>query len=361
MVGKTVSFYEVLGVTKTSTDDEIKTAYRRLAIQYHPDHNPGNKKAEERFKEIAEAYEILSDPTKRTQYDKTGDVKAPVGPTIIKNKTKLYPVLTRIAGGDLSDIYQTGDGLVLKIGKDKNVTDLLENEAKVLKKIFPPEAKEEKMMRYLPHLKDSFKIDDGSGARVVNVFEELPNWYSIASIRASYPNGVKFEHGVWMFNRILEILSVIHKGEKTVHGAILPPHVLAFANDQERDPRNHGCKLIDWSYSVPIGEPLKAISPLYRAFYPPEVFDKGKATPGIDLYMAAKTIAYALGAEVTPNGMSFPPNVPRYLANFLKGTVIAAPSIRPQDAWALYEEFKESMAKNYGPKKYIRFDMPPRA
>ena len=65
-------YYEVLGVAKGATQDEIKKAYRKVAMQYHPDRNPGDKAAEEKFKEAAEAYEILSDADKRAQYDRFG-------------------------------------------------------------------------------------------------------------------------------------------------------------------------------------------------------------------------------------------------------------------------------------------------
>ncbi|MFZ9661354.1 MAG: molecular chaperone DnaJ [Chitinophagaceae bacterium] len=65
-------YYEILGVTKSATADEIKKAYRKVAMQFHPDRNPGDKAAEEKFKEAAEAYEILSDQNKRAQYDKFG-------------------------------------------------------------------------------------------------------------------------------------------------------------------------------------------------------------------------------------------------------------------------------------------------
>ena len=65
-------YYEVLGVAKTATADEIKKAYRKKAVQYHPDKNPGDKEAEEKFKEAAEAYEVLSDPQKRQRYDQFG-------------------------------------------------------------------------------------------------------------------------------------------------------------------------------------------------------------------------------------------------------------------------------------------------
>jgi molecular chaperone DnaJ len=65
-------YYEILGVAKGATTDEIKKAYRKTAIQFHPDKNPGNKEAEEKFKEAAEAYEVLSDENKRAQYDRFG-------------------------------------------------------------------------------------------------------------------------------------------------------------------------------------------------------------------------------------------------------------------------------------------------
>ena len=65
-------YYEVLGVSKSATAEEIKKAYRKLAIQYHPDKNPGNKEAEEKFKEAAEAYDVLSNPEKRKRYDTYG-------------------------------------------------------------------------------------------------------------------------------------------------------------------------------------------------------------------------------------------------------------------------------------------------
>ncbi|MBR0100525.1 MAG: DnaJ domain-containing protein, partial [Treponema sp.] len=67
-----MDYYSILGVQKTATADEIKSAYRKLAFKYHPDKNPGDKAAEEKFKSINAAYEVLGDEAKRRRYDQLG-------------------------------------------------------------------------------------------------------------------------------------------------------------------------------------------------------------------------------------------------------------------------------------------------
>src|SRR5205814_9166285 len=100
-------YYEVLGVARTATEVEIKSAYRKLALKYHPDRNPGDKSAEEQFKECAEAYAVLADAEKRGLYDRFGHqaVSSAAGagfdPTIFADFGDIL--------GGLGDIFGFGD------------------------------------------------------------------------------------------------------------------------------------------------------------------------------------------------------------------------------------------------------------
>lgn len=112
-------YYKILGVDRKASEDEIKRVYRKLALQYHPDRNPGDKQAEEKFKEINEAYQVLSDPEKRARYDQLGESYqnwqqrgAPPGGFNWEEWTGGYPGgqggNVRVDVGDLDDILGGG-------------------------------------------------------------------------------------------------------------------------------------------------------------------------------------------------------------------------------------------------------------
>jgi molecular chaperone DnaJ len=105
-------YYEILGVAKGANADEIKKAYRKVAMQYHPDRNPGDKAAEEKFKEAAEAYEILSDADKRAQYDRFGHagVRGASGGGGATNMDDIFSQFGDIFGDDLFGSFFGGGG-----------------------------------------------------------------------------------------------------------------------------------------------------------------------------------------------------------------------------------------------------------
>ena len=100
-------YYEVLGVSKTASEDDIKKAYRKLAKEFHPDLHPGDKAAEAKFKELNEAYEVLSDPQKKSKYDQFGF--AGVDPSYGAGQPGYGGAYTTYGGSGFGDFGDIGD------------------------------------------------------------------------------------------------------------------------------------------------------------------------------------------------------------------------------------------------------------
>src|SRR5882724_1873022 len=112
MATQTKDYYGALGVKKTATTEEIRKAFRKMARKYHPDVNPGDKKAEEKFKEISEANDVLSDPKKRKIYDQVGfysdNIDAATAEAYARGGGQEVPI--DFEGFDFSDLFGGGGG-----------------------------------------------------------------------------------------------------------------------------------------------------------------------------------------------------------------------------------------------------------
>ena len=96
-------YYKILGLAKTATDSEIKKAYRKLALQLHPDKNPDDEKAEARFKEVGEAYTILSDPQKKSMFDSGADLEGGMGGGFSGGGVDVNDIFAQMFAGMASD------------------------------------------------------------------------------------------------------------------------------------------------------------------------------------------------------------------------------------------------------------------
>jgi molecular chaperone DnaJ len=141
-------YYQVLGVNKNATEDEIKKAYKKAALQYHPDRNPDNKEAEEKFKEAAEAYEVLSNADKRSRYDRfghagVGSSAASGGSGGFSNMEDIFSQFGDIFGGDGFDSFFGGNrggrraqgtkGSNLRVKLKMRYDEIIKNTTKTIK------------------------------------------------------------------------------------------------------------------------------------------------------------------------------------------------------------------------------------
>lgn len=173
-MAKTQDYYDILGVARTAGDEEIKKAYRKLAMQHHPDRNPGNKAAEEKFKVINEAYAVLSDPEKRSTYDRYGTADMPQG----------FPGAGGFGGfgdifGDIfEDVFAGGTGRARRGPRANRGVDLAYNLAITLEEAVSGKETTIKFPRT-----EVCAECEGSGARSKEAVKSCPNCHGSGQLR----------------------------------------------------------------------------------------------------------------------------------------------------------------------------------
>lgn len=319
--------------------DTIKDDYRRFARLLHPDRAAGSSKAFHRLSVFkAEALQMLAEGRwgERTTL------------ATIRTKRATHQI-TRKMGEDTMAVYYraattTGEGTIstmVKVAKSAKDNDLMAQEARALKKLAEPD---DNLTRHFPVLHDTFMHSEGR--RRANVTPLYDGFHSLASVRQAFPKGLDPVHGVWIFRRLLMGLGFAHE-QGLVHGAVTPDNILI-------GPEDHAVVLIDWCYSQVIDAEsktnfIKAVVPMYKALYAPEVFEKKSPNQATDLYMAATLMSYLM------------PVAPKPFRAFFKGTALASQNARPQNAWGLLKEFDElleGIGQPFHPRRFVEFVMP---
>lgn len=336
---------DLFGVLRGTKEERLKAlavAYRRLVLVVHPDvHDAAFAPLAQRA--FVRATALRDDAERAICGVKRTDRR------IVTARKRTYVVGDLLREGDLADLFACTyveraeeQRAVFKACRAEEDGDLLENEARVLRELYPSGQREEKFFRYLPRLVDSFVMDDDTGARRrVNVFPHFEEHVSLEDVMNAHPHGLDWRDGMWILKRLLAAFGWIHR-QGVVHGAILPPHVLVH-------PVNHGARIVDWSYATHEGTRVTALSSPWRAFYAPEIPNKEAVGPQTDIFMIAKTVKAILR-----------PDIPEPIARFL-ATCLAPPRARrPDDAWALHEDLDELLRRLVGKRCYRPLAMPGR-
>jgi hypothetical protein len=319
--------------------------FRELVQVAHPDHCPGEQALAERTLQWLRVWR------ERAQEEiRKGVYGVAVAPVRVDLRTGSYEVHEALRAGDYATVYRCTERLVpgaaleMKVARGGWENEWLGREAEVLRRLGrgPVPGR-----RYFPRLVETFLWRDGAAARQAVLAEVRAGLHSLAEIRAAYPAGLDPRDAAWMFNRTLEALWFAHE-QGLVHGAVLPGNLYVSLED-------HGLILEEWALAVEPGEPLKAVSAPFIAWYSAEVRRRAAATLATDLALVARCLVYLLGGD--PVTGRLPAGVPGALVRFVRGCVLPT-AHGPQDAGALREEFDEVLSGLYGRRAFRPLAMP---
>jgi hypothetical protein len=263
-----------------------------------------------------------------------------------------------IAQGDIADVYVgqrarwPTELAIIKILRDHQDIALLDNEWEILNILQRSEAPGADVFSTLipqPILHGNITGGTGLGQRV-NIFRWASGFrHTFEEVLQAYPQGIPPRASIWIWRRILEILSYLHNSE-VVHGAVLPSHLLVQENE-------HGVRLVGYSAAGQFGQKMPTISNRYTSFYPTSVRAGSRLTPQLDLMMSARCIIAILGGD--PQTASLPRAVPPRLARLVQEVAFNESSSSAHDsAWSIREELGTLAKELFGAPQFIPIQMP---
>jgi hypothetical protein len=260
-----------------------------------------------------------------------------------------YAPLRLLATGDVADIHLAATAseshtatetlYLLKVARVPQDNAHLNLERKNLTRLLGV-AGNTTYRNYLPALVDSFPTT-GRSPRQINVFRWEPGFHTLEQLHEQHP-ALDGRHLAWIFKRLLTVLGFSHR-QNILHGAVLPCHALIHAG-------GHGLRLVGWGRSVAVGQRIRTVPARYHDWYPSEVQHQQPASPATDLFLAARCLVYLAGGDPVTNRM--PEAVPPPMRRFLQTCLLESAAMRPDDAWALVEDFDELLHALYGPPKF---------
>jgi hypothetical protein len=356
-------FGDLLG-SQPAQHDQLRRRYWQLALLVHPDRHGNDPIAVQAFVALQRLYEHAQARLDDGRYSQSDALE----PFTLTTRRRTYIVRDVLAEGDFANLYtgtvqegRSQAGGIVKIARDPRDNDLLANEARTLRHLNRV-VDGRSAPAFIPRLLESFLMKDEDGHdRQVNTFPlvetergplAVDTFYSLAEIRAVYPNGVEAGHMAWIWRRLLIALGHAHDRD-VIHGAVLPPHILVH-------PEAHGLLLVDWCASVQqprrYDRHIPAISAEYERWYPLTVLARKLPTPAVDLEMALRSMVYLLGGD--PLTGVLPSSVPSPIGAYLRGA-IAACGTHP-DVGLLYRDFTDLIFTLWGRRRFMPFAMPAR-
>ena len=263
-----------------------------------------------------------------------------------------------IAHGDIADVY-TGQRarwptelVIVKLLRDLKDTVLFDNEWDALQALHHSNAPGADTFTTLipqPIIRGNITTGSYAGSRA-SIFRWASGFHhTFDEVFQAYPQGIPPRASIWIWRRILEVLSFLHNSGMA-HGAVLPSHLLVQENE-------HGVRLVDYSSAGRFGEKLQVISQRSESFYPQLTRSQLTLTAQLDITMSARCVTAILGGN--PKTGSLPASVPTRLADIIRRVALTKPmSSTREDAWTIREELGKIANEVFGAPQFVPIVMP---